>query len=394
MLGSPSSFRVSISAVLSLASLLLPGFASGQTPSGQPTKPTAVPPSPCPTNRAPRFVRVLPDRFDSPSASVKVGVPIELTLVAEDPDGDPLEMRALALPDGATFSAELGKMTWTPSLEQIGNHAIGFQVSDGHKQDKKVLLLEVRENQPPVFFPRQYRLSVGQFGHLAFVAEDADGDSLTYAIERLPTGASFDAGQGVLHWQPQLDAVGAHQLEVTVSDGATSVSHTFTLQVLPASEDAWAAFLRPRIAATLYRPPPSTRIGTFVGAGAYLSLVSWMHHTESPGPSHGGVYLGLESMASTDSEVMSMFSYLGGFYLSFERNANRRWLIPLYGMELGGFVQQQLGSPFHFTPFGGVQLFADRTLAVALRAGYRAVPARPSRLSGLHAAFALDWFDW
>lgn len=391
MLRSASGFRISVGAVVGLMCFGTPEVGRAQPLVQQAESEQS---SPCEANHPPTFVRVLPERFDQPSATVKVGVPVELTLAVLDPDGDRLELRALALPEGASFSRELGKLTWTPSSAQVGNHAVRFEVSDGRKQATKTLLFDVRENRAPVFFPRQYQLSIGQFGHLAFAADDADDDALSYAVDPLPQGATFDSTRGVLHWQPKATAAGSHQLELTVSDGVTSVTHDFLIQVVPANEDAWAAFLRPRIGAVLYRPPPSTDVGTFFGVSAHLSLVSWMHHTESPGPSHGGVYLGIESMASTAENVASLFSYLGGFYLSFERNVSRHWLIPFYGTEFGGFVQEQLGKPFHFTLFGGLQLFANRSFVVSLRGGYRSVPARPNELSGLHACATVDWFDW
>jgi hypothetical protein len=52
---------------------------------------------------------------------------------AKDPDGDrALRFRLGAAPEGAKIDPMLGEITWKPSFQQAGKHAVEVVVSDGH----------------------------------------------------------------------------------------------------------------------------------------------------------------------------------------------------------------------------------------------------------------------
>lgn len=348
---------------------------------------------PLPEDGAPRIVGLLPLAYDRPELSVKAGTRLELTLVAEDPDGDPLVVQALGLPPGASFDPALRRLSWTPTLAQAGVHVVVLSVSDGRKEATRALSFTVVRNRAPVFFRRAYTLAIGQFGRIAFAADDADGDALTYRMLNPPPGAIFDPVQGVLQWRPEAQAVGRHQFRVSVSDGLAQVTDEFEVEVSPASEDAWATFLQPGVGPAFYFPRAADT-GTFGGGTYHVSLLSWIHRTSAPGPAYGHVYLGAEFLSNTENGVTPLFGYMFGFDVSFEQNPSRRVLIPMYGVEAGGLVHEQLGKPFQITPFGGLVLFANRTVAVSLRGGYRCVPTRFAELSGAYSALMFDAHAW
>jgi hypothetical protein len=54
-----------------------------------------------------------------------------VTIVAQDPDGDPLTYTAQNLPEGAVFKAATATISWTPSATQAGQYVIRCSVSDG-----------------------------------------------------------------------------------------------------------------------------------------------------------------------------------------------------------------------------------------------------------------------
>ena len=59
------------------------------------------------------------------------GTPLQFTLVAADPDGDPLTYSAISgLPAGAAFNTMTGQFNWTPTYSQAGDYTIRFGVSD------------------------------------------------------------------------------------------------------------------------------------------------------------------------------------------------------------------------------------------------------------------------
>jgi len=324
---------------------------------------------------------------------VKAGAKLELWIVAEDADGDPLAATASGLPAGATFAPALLRLSWTPTAAQAGDHVVIVHVSDGTKEATRAIVLEVIQNHAPIFFQRAYSLGVGQFGHLVFGADDSDDDELSYHLANLPAGASFDPVRGVLQWRPARGAVGKHRFRVSVSDGMAQTEAEFEVEVSPASEDAWATFLQPGVGASGYFPRDPDA-GSFYGGSFRVSLLSWIHRSETPGPGYGRIYFGGELLASSESELSALFSYGVGFEVSIERNPTRRVLIPMYGLELGGLVHDELGSPFQLTPFAGLELFGDADISLSARGGYRVVPARFERLSGAHIGLSLDAHLW
>ena len=339
----------------------------------------------------PTIDAILPRRYDRDEVIVRAGAKLELTLVTDDPDGDPLIVQAAGLPAGATFDAASRRLTWIPARAEAGTHVVVFSVSDGRKEATRTVSLRVVQNRAPVFFRRAYSLAVGQFGRVAFAADDADDDELSYRLLNPPRGATFDPTLGLLQWRPE--AAGRHRFRVSVSDGLAEVTDEFEVVVSPASEDAWATFLQPGVGASAYLPRAADA-GSFYGGTFHVSLISWIHRTQAPGPAYGHVYLSAEFLGNTEDEVAALFGYTAGFDLSFESNPRRRVLIPMYGVEVGGLVHQELGHHFQITPFGGLMLFASRAVAVSARGGYRCVPTRFDELSGAYAALLVDAHAW
>ncbi|MDD5396632.1 MAG: hypothetical protein PHW24_01075 [Candidatus Moranbacteria bacterium] len=66
--------------------------------------------------------------------SVTVGQTLTFTVTAQNPDGTPLVYVAYGadLLGGATFDANSGTYSWTPSAQDIGNHTINIYASDGY----------------------------------------------------------------------------------------------------------------------------------------------------------------------------------------------------------------------------------------------------------------------
>jgi hypothetical protein len=63
------------------------------------------------------------------------GQPIEFTVSATDPDGDPLTFSASNLPEGASFDTATATFSWTPRYDQAGVYVVRFEVSDGVLSD-------------------------------------------------------------------------------------------------------------------------------------------------------------------------------------------------------------------------------------------------------------------
>lgn len=61
---------------------------------------------------------------------------------------------------------------------------------------------------------------------------DADGDTLTWSVQGLPQGASFNTATGALSWTPA--ATGTHDVVITVSDGRGATA-SMSISIVAAS---------------------------------------------------------------------------------------------------------------------------------------------------------------
>ena len=160
--------------------------------------------------------------------------PLALTLVASDPNGDPLTCTIEGLPAWASFDASRCVATGVPGPE-IATLAepkrvysrIRVEVCDPAKlcaQELIAITVLNTKNRPPEFHPLDPP-SVEENRPLAvaIVVEDPDHDQLTLSASGLPDGATFEdagGGKGVLRWTPRFDQAGAYQAVVMATDGA------------------------------------------------------------------------------------------------------------------------------------------------------------------------------
>ncbi|MFN0110777.1 MAG: choice-of-anchor V domain-containing protein [Blastocatellia bacterium] len=91
--------------------------------------------SPAGANRPPIFAAT-PDRF------LAVGDRISFTVVASDPDNNPLTITAGTLAN-ATFDQPSKRFTFTPAANQLGNQQVSFTASDGQLQTQQTLKFQV-----------------------------------------------------------------------------------------------------------------------------------------------------------------------------------------------------------------------------------------------------------
>ncbi|MBN2133418.1 MAG: right-handed parallel beta-helix repeat-containing protein [Sedimentisphaerales bacterium] len=179
----------------------------------------------------------------SATEEVRLGFSVNGT----DGNGDPLSYSASGLPSGATFSGQ--SFAWTPATGQAGTYQVTFAVSDGLVSDSETITITVRSvaatNTPPVLAAIGTK-SVNEAAYLGFSvsASDADGDSIAYSANNLPSGASF-AGQS-FRWTPTSAQVGSHQITFVASDGRSQDSETITVNVVSIGLDKAAPIVTRR----------------------------------------------------------------------------------------------------------------------------------------------------
>ena len=172
-----------------------------------------------PANHAPEFET-------NPDTVVALGQRYDYDANAADIDGDVLQFEMLEAPLGMVVDTVTGRIVWQPRADQIGQHAVRLQVSDGRGgvavQQFEVLVSGGLDdgNHPPAItsVPETFAVIGGQYAYQV-VADDLDGDTLRYALSSAPAGMSIDSATGAVRWSPTSAQAGLHEVVVVVEDG-------------------------------------------------------------------------------------------------------------------------------------------------------------------------------
>ncbi len=235
------------------------------------------------------------------------------------------------------------------------------------------------------------------------------GTPYKWTITGAPENATLDPISMVFLWKPRSWHVGTHNVTFSVSDGLTSASRTMEIKVT----EEWESFFLPGLAATTYIPAGHSELGIFNGLSISYVFLAWVHRNEKRGPSHGRLYFKVDILDSTEQDVPDMIYYAFGLDLSFERNPRRPFLIPFFGLELGGSYtsrmvpvsesctpseeescMEKLGGVFHITPTFGVHLWSDRNFFVSLSGGYSFPMQDYENLRGWRVNLGLNFTMW
>jgi hypothetical protein len=158
--------------------------------------------------------------------------PIELDLVASDPDGNTLTYSAAGLPPGLVLDSATGDIAGQPTT--VGVYSVTVTVSDGLTPATTTFGWTIIADFPPTFTnPGDQRSLQGRPLFIDLNWNDLDGDLLTASATGLPPGLIVNATKGTIGGTPT--AQGTYSAVVSVSDGTISVSQTFTWTIVPNS---------------------------------------------------------------------------------------------------------------------------------------------------------------
>jgi hypothetical protein len=178
-----------------------------------------------------------PEITSTPRNSVALGTSYFYALNTADADGDPLTINLQSAPTGMSLNEE-GLIAWTPAANQLGNHTVKVEVSDGRggvtSQEWAIAVLSQRtSNQAPqILSTPSLKAPINQVYQYNLVGQDPDNDPILWSLETRPEGMSLDINRGTIRWQPKLDQIGLHEVVIQALDtqGATSTQR-FTLAV-------------------------------------------------------------------------------------------------------------------------------------------------------------------
>jgi Putative Ig domain/Bacterial Ig domain len=162
----------------------------------------------------------------TPRTTIQIGQRYVYLVVASDADGDPLTYSLPVHPTGMSMTAA-GAVTWTPTQDQFGPHAVEVRVDDGRGgfdvKDFTVNVVTTQTNDPPeITSSPPLVATVGQLYAYNMTGDDPDGDVLDWHLVGGPVGMSLDPLLGTLRWTPTPDQVGHQDVHVQLVDSAGS----------------------------------------------------------------------------------------------------------------------------------------------------------------------------
>ena len=177
---------------------------------------------PPPPNEAPELTLI----SDKP---VNENEELTFTVTATDPDEDTLTYSVQNLPSGATFQDQT--FSWTPNYNQSGTYTLTFTVSDDKLTDSEDIIITVYNiNRAPILTSIGNQ-SINENQTLTFQvsATDPDNDTLTYSIQGLVSGVTFQSK--TFTWTPSYEQSGSYNFTFIVSDKELTDTKTITITV-------------------------------------------------------------------------------------------------------------------------------------------------------------------
>jgi hypothetical protein len=162
----------------------------------------------------------------------------QYSVIATDPDGDPLSYTLITAPTSMYINGSL--VTWMPGYTNAGEHTVTIEVSDeeGGVASQSFTITVIDTNRDPeVISTPLLETAEGLLYEYMVIATDPDGDALQYALLDAPTGLTI-SDKGLLNWLPGYDDEGQYyiSLEITDAKGGSS-NQSFTLTVAGTNRD-------------------------------------------------------------------------------------------------------------------------------------------------------------
>lgn len=187
-----------------------------------------------PLNRPPIFA-------SQPIEQAFVGEPYAYLAIAEDLDGDPVRYALGSAPLRMTIDSLWGQVDWLPEATELGAHPVEvIALDDRGGSTLQAFTIDVLApvNQDPVISSAPpLQAIVGQRYRYPLLAEDPDGDPLSFWLDVAPSGMRISL-DGLIEWTPATGQEGDHDVSARVEDargGSASQSYLLSVPVTNAA---------------------------------------------------------------------------------------------------------------------------------------------------------------
>jgi RHS repeat-associated protein len=182
-----------------------------------------------------------PTFVSSPSNDASVAIEYRYQPIVRDLDGDVPAFSLAVGPGEMTIDPSTGLLTWLPTDDDVGPHAVSLSVVSGTVTITQTYTLTVHAPQelqsPTISSTPPGSVLEGQTYHYAMGASDPNaGDVLQYVGLILPEGARLDPVTGDLVWVPRSGQLGSQTFRVAVTDGLYTVGQEWTVSVVSHNE--------------------------------------------------------------------------------------------------------------------------------------------------------------
>jgi Tol biopolymer transport system component len=209
-------------------------------------------------------VRPVNDAPTATGGTLNVNRSATIVLTGSDVDGDVLTYEIVTAPAHGTLTGTAPTLHYAVNTGFVGEDVISYRVSDGKATSAPAtILLEVRGESAPVAFGNSLSGTEDQPLQMILLANDADGDPLTFTIVTQPAHGTLTGTAPFLVYTPAPDFNGNDSLEFSVSDGILS-SGTATVAIHMQSVDDAPVATPQTVAATEDTPVVITLAGSDV----------------------------------------------------------------------------------------------------------------------------------
>jgi hypothetical protein len=176
---------------------------------------------------------------------------------------------------------------------------------------------------------------------------------------------------------------------------ALAAAASFAQQPIDKDEKLnFETYFMPGAGYSYFIPKGMDSLGNWGGVTIDYLFYAKVEQDDDPGPSHVRWYGKLSIMNSDKEGMKDMFLYSAGVDLSLEKNPNRNYLVPYFGLEFGGISQKQLGSTVQFTPTAGLHVLSHKNLFINIYGGYMYPIRNFDILQGWYGQAGLNFALW